>query len=98
MTFKRTVKDGKIILALNGILDFNAASETNMEIKKCIAETDDLTLDFKEVDYVSSAGLRVLLQVKEAMEEKGRLTLINVNDELMDVFDITGFLGILDIQ
>ena len=98
MTFERTEKDGKIILAIKGMIDFNTAPEANAEIKNCIAATDDLTLDFKDVEYVSSAGLRVILQASDAMEEKGRLTLINVNDELMDVFDITGFLSILNIE
>ena len=98
MTFERTEKDGKMILAMKGMIDFNSAAETNTEIKNCIALTDDLTLDFKDVEYVSSAGLRVILQARDAMEGKGRLTLINVNEELMDTFDITGFLDILNIE
>ena len=98
MTFERMEKDGKMILAMKGMIDFNSAAETNTEIKNCIALTDDLTLDFKDVEYVSSAGLRVILQARDAMEGKGRLTLINVNEELMDTFDITGFLDILNIE
>ena len=98
MNFERTEENGSIILAIDGMIDANTASETDMMIQSCIKQTDDLTLDLKGVEYISSAGLRVILNAENAMEEKGSLTLINVNDELKEIFDYTGFLSILTIK
>lgn len=71
MNFERTEENGSIILAIDGMIDANTASETDMMIQSCIKQTDDLTLDLKGVEYISSAGLRVILNAENAMEEKG---------------------------
>ena len=99
MMFESTDSNGKIVIAIKGDFDTNAAPKIDGKLSECVGKTDDLVLDFKDVLYVSSAGLRVILKIQKAMEEKnGKLTLINVCDEVLDVFEFAGFLSILTIE
>lgn len=98
MTINKTSADNIITLALEGRLDTTTAPELDKEIDVVIEETADLVFDFKDLEYISSAGLRVLLKAQKAMSAKGTMKLVNVNDSIMEVFDITGFVDILVIE
>ena len=98
MTINKTKADNIITLALEGRLDTTTAPELDKEIDVVIEETADLIFDFKDLEYISSAGFRVLLKAQKAMSAKGTMKLINVNDSIMEVFDITGFVDILTIE
>ncbi len=99
MMSESTDSNGKVILAIKGDFDTKAAPKIDGKLSECVNRTDDLVLDFKDVSYVSSAGLRVILKIQKAMEEKnGRITFINVCDEVLDVFEFAGFLSILTIE
>ncbi|MBR4501303.1 MAG: STAS domain-containing protein [Clostridia bacterium] len=83
-------------IALEGRLDTNTAPELEKELKESLGGVTDLTLDFAKLEYISSAGLRVLLSAHKTMQ--GRMTVKNVNDIVNEVFDVTGFVDILNIE
>ncbi len=87
----------KLTVLLEGRIDTTTAPEFESEIKDLSGITE-LILDFSGVEYISSAGLRVVLTAQKVMNSQGKMSLINVNDDVMDVFDITGFVDILDIK
>ena len=84
--------------ALEGRLDTTTAPELEKELKGSMDGALDLTLDFSKLDYISSAGLRVLLAAHKAMSGKGGLKVKNVNEIVNEVFDVTGFADILNIE
>ena len=87
-----------LTVSMEGRLDTNTSPEFQGKIEPLLDQVSEVHLDFQGIDYVSSAGLRVLLAVLQMMEEKGgRLELSHVNDNVRDMFDITGFLDILTI-
>lgn len=83
-------------IALEGRLDTNTAPELEKELKESLGGVTDLTLDFAKLEYISSAGLRVLLSAHKTMQ--GRMTVKNVNEIVSEVFDVTGFVDILNIE
>ena len=85
-------------ILLNGRLDTTTAPELERVIKNDIDNVENLVLDFKDLVYISSAGLRVLLFAQKKMKQVGAMKLINVSEIIMEVFDITGFSDILTIE
>ena len=85
-------------LALVGRLDTMTAPELEAEISAMLPTVQSLTLDMEKLDYISSAGLRVILKTQKALEKKSGLTLTHVSDEVKEVFDITGFSDFLTIE
>jgi len=90
-------KAGKsVVLTLNGRLDTVNAPQLESKIKEQ-EDITELTLDFKEVNYISSMGLRVLLQAKKEMKANGaRLKIINMRDSVREIFEMTGFLTLME--
>lgn len=86
----------KLIISLEGRLDTNTSPELESEYKKL--DEKNIVLDLKELDYISSAGLRVLLTMQKDMNKKGTLEIINVCDAVSDIFEVTGFNDILNIK
>ena len=85
-------------VALNGRLDTTTAPELEAQLRALLPDTSALVLDFSALDYISSAGLRVLLVAqKEMNKKKGRMTLVHVNSDVMEVLEMTGFTDILTI-
>ena len=98
MTIQKTENNKKITLAVSGRLDTVTAPELEAEIESVIEKADELIFDLKDLEYTSSAGLRVILKAQKEMNNRGTMKLIHVNDDIMEVFDITGFLDILTIE
>ena len=97
MTIQKSEEAGKLIIALEGRLDTTTAPELEAELsgKKDAAEIE---FDFSKLEYISSAGLRVLLSTQKAMNATGgKMVIKNVPDEVLEVFEITGFVDILTI-
>ena len=84
-------------LALVGRLDTMTAPELETEISAMLPTVQSLTLDMEKLDYISSAGLRVILKTQKALEKKSGLKLTHVSDEVKEVFDITGFSDFLSM-
>lgn len=98
MEIKMNKEGNKLTLALTGRLDTMTAPELEKAINENIAGVEELVLDLKELDYMSSAGLRVLLSAEKKMKICGRMVVKNVNEMIMEVFEVTGFADILTIE
>lgn len=98
LVINKTVENGKAVLSPEGRLDTVTAPELENVIKEILPKISDLTLDFVNLKYISSAGLRVLLSAQKSMNAKGEMKVINVNKTIMEIFEITGFSDILTIE
>ena len=98
MTIERKTENDVVTLTLAGRLDTATAPELETEVDACAGVVKDLVLDLKDLEYTSSAGLRVILIAQKMMNKQGSMKLIHVNEDVMEVFDITGFLDILNIE
>ena len=88
----------KLSIALEGRLDTTTAPQFENTLKDALKDVSDVTLDFAKLEYISSAGLRALLAAQTVMNKQGDMTLINVNDTIMEIFEVTGFFDILTIK
>lgn len=95
---RKNIQNGIINISIAGRLDTATAPELEAEFDRCLAGTKELIIDLKSLEYISSAGLRVILKAQKIMNTQGAMKLINVNDSIMEVFDITGFVDILTIE
>ena len=98
MTIEKKINGESATLIVSGRLDTQTAPELENELDSVLADIKELTFDFANLEYVSSAGLRVILKAQKAMNAQGSMKLTGVNDSIMEVFDITGFLDILTIE
>ena len=85
-------------IVLSGRLDTVTAPQLEAELEKILSNSDTLVLDMANLEYISSAGLRVILKAQKAMNTKGTMKLIHVGESIMEVFDITGFSDFLNIE
>ena len=83
---------------LNGRIDTTTSPALEQELKSGMQQFSELILDFAGVEYISSAGLRVLLSAHKFMSKKGGLKLINVSDDISEILEVTGFNDILNIE
>ena len=86
------------IIELAGRLDTTTAPALDKTINNDIEDTQNLVLDFKSLEYISSAGLRVLLGAQKKMQKQGSMKVTNVCEDVMEVFEMTGFADILTIE
>ena len=98
LNITKSVKNEKAVIIPEGRLDTVTAPEMESAIKEIIPEIKELTLDFEGLEYISSAGLRVLLSAQKAMNAQGEMKLCNVNETIMEIFEVTGFSDILTIE
>lgn len=92
-------RDGNsMILTLEGRLDTTTAPQLEEVISKELDGIESVTMDFKQLDYLSSAGLRVILAAQKKMNKQGEMVIRHVNETIMEVFEVTGFSGILNIK
>ena len=98
MTIEKTINQNAVTLIVSGRLDTQTAPELEKELDAVLPGIKELTFDMTSLEYVSSAGLRVILKAQKAMNTQGSMKLTGVNDSIMEVFDITGFLDILTIE
>ena len=98
MTIEKNLNGAELIVKVVGRLDTTTAPELEASLKESFEGLEKLVLDFSELDYLSSAGLRVILKAQKLMNAQGNMKVINVNDMVMEVFDITGFADILTIE
>lgn len=93
------LKDGgKAVYSLEGRLDTSTAPQLEEAVNGNISELNDLSFDFTKLEYISSAGLRVLLSTQKTMNKQGKMVIKNVSEEVMEIFDVTGFSDILTIE
>lgn len=98
MTIKKTQNGNELTVSLEGRLDTVTAPELEEELKSSIDGVTSLTLDFGKLEYISSAGLRVLLSAQKIMNSQGQMKVTNVNETITEIFDVTGFSDILTVE
>ena len=98
LTINKTIENGKAVFALEGLLDTLTAPELEKELRDSIDGVSELTLDFAKLEYISSAGLRVLLIAQKIMDRQGSLKVTNVDEPIMEIFEATGFSDYLTIE
>ena len=98
MTITKKQDGANLEILLEGRLDTMTAPELEKALNESLDNADTLTLDFENLAYISSAGLRVLLSAHKVMSRKGGMKIVNVNEIVKEVFDVTGFADILTIE
>lgn len=98
MTIEKKQNGNELELKVIGHLDASTAPKLQEIIDASIMDTEKLTFDFEELEYVSSAGLRVILNAQKIMMEQGSMKLVGVNEAVMEIFELTGFDDILIIE
>ena len=98
MTINKKIEGSTLTLGLDGRLDTTTAPQLETEIRSSLNGVKELILDFKDLAYLSSAGLRVILAAMKQMKKQGTMIIRNVNDTIMEVFEITGFADMLTIE
>ena len=99
MEVKFNKQDSTLTVAISGNIDTVTAPELDTKLQENLSGIKDLILDFAAVDYISSAGLRVILMTNQMMEDvEGEMTIKNVNEDVRDVFEMTGFDSLLNLD
>ena len=98
LNIQKTKNGTDFAIALEGRLDTTTAPQLEKELKDDIAGVTELSFDFEKLEYISSAGLRVLLSAKKIMNKQEHMGIRNVNEDIMEIFEVTGFSDILDIE
>jgi anti-sigma B factor antagonist len=98
MTILQTKNESALTIAPEGRLDTMTAPELEAVLKDALADVSELTFDFEKLDYISSAGLRVLLATQKTMNRQGSMKVIHANEMILEIFEVTGFSDILTIE
>ena len=98
LNINKNLEDKNLNVALEGRLDTTTAPQLEAELKSVLPEVTALVMDFEKLEYISSAGLRVLLSAQKIMNKQGEMKLIHVNDVINEIFEVTGFSDILNIE
>lgn len=98
MRITKTQEGKKLTLALEGRLDTTTAPQLEEELKQSVNDIMELIFDFGSLEYISSAGLRVLLSAQKIMNKQGSMKICNVNETIMEIFDVTGFSDIMTLE
>jgi len=93
-----TLENGILTVLLDGRLDTGTTPQAQAEIEAKIEDANSVIIDMKNLNYISSAGLRLLLSLHKKMMAKGGMTIKNINDTNKEIFDFTGFSEILNIE
>lgn len=98
MTIEKNINGTELTVTLVGRLDTTTAPQLEREVKLNIVGVKKLILDFAGLEYLSSAGLRVLLALQKSMNKQGEMIIRNVNETIREIFELTGFIDILTIE
>lgn len=98
MDIKREKNGAEMMVAVSGRIDTNTSPELEAEVKPYLDGVEKLTIDFHQVNYISSAGLRVLLSLQKMMNQQGEMKITGVNALVEEIFEVTGFSDILTYE
>ncbi len=98
LDINKALDGNEMVITLKGRLDTLTAPQLEEELGACLDGVEKLVFDFSELEYISSAGLRVLLSAQKTMNARGSMTVKNVSEEIREIFDVTGFSDILTIE
>jgi anti-sigma B factor antagonist len=97
LNITKTKENKSLTVALEGRLDTTTAPQLEGELKESLPDVSELTIDMGKLEYISSAGLRVLLSAQKIMNKQGEMKITGVSDAIMEIFEVTGFSDILNI-
>ena len=98
LNIQKNIENGKALFTQERRLDTVTAPELEQEFKAALEGVSELTLDFEKLEYISSAGLRVLLSAQKTMNKQGEMKLIHVSETILEIFEVTGFQDILTVE
>ena len=98
MNIEKKIEGTHVTIAPSGRLDTSTSPEFEAELKEALPGAEKLTIDLTDLEYISSAGLRVLLSAQKTMNEQGTMEVTGVNDIIQEIFEVTGFSDILTIR
>ena len=98
MTIEKNLNSTELTITIVGRLDTTTAPELETALKESFEGVEKLVLDFASLEYLSSAGLRVLLAAQKTMNKQGKMIIKNVNETINEIFEVTGFIDILTIE
>lgn len=98
LNITKTIDQASARFSLEGRLDTITAPQLEEAIKTAVPGLTQLTLNFKKLEYISSAGLRVLLMAQKIMDRQGKMRIVDANDDILEIFEVTGFADILTIE
>ena len=98
MTIDQKKNDNALVIALEGRLDTTTAPELEAALSTALQGVQELTFDLEKLDYISSAGLRVLLGAQKVMHRQGSMKVVHANEIIMEIFEVTGFTDFLTIE
>ena len=98
LNITKNLEDKKLTVYLEGRLDTTTAPQLEESMKENISDVSELIMDFEKLEYISSAGLRVLLSCQKIMSKQGSMKVIHVSDLIKEIFEVTGFIDILTIE
>jgi anti-sigma B factor antagonist len=98
LNINKSIENGEAVFTLEGRLDTTTSPELEKELKASLDGVRELTLDFEKLEYISSAGLRVLLWAQKAMNRQGEMSVVHVGETILEIFEVTGFSDILTIR
>ena len=98
LNITKNTNETELTVALTGRLDTTTAPELEKEIKASLDGMTALIIDMAALDYISSAGLRVLLSTQKTMNKQGEMKVVHVNETIMEIFEVTGFSDVLTIE
>ncbi len=98
LNITKNLDDTKLTVQLEGRLDTTTAPQLEESMKESINGVTELIMDFERLEYISSAGLRVLLSCQKIMSKQGSMKVVHVSDLIKEIFEVTGFIDILTIE
>ena len=98
LNIAKNTQASELSVALTGRLDTTTAPELEKELKASLDRVSALTIDMAALEYISSAGLRVLLSAQKTMNKQGEMKVVHVGETIMEIFEVTGFSDILTIE
>ncbi|MBR1735699.1 MAG: STAS domain-containing protein [Firmicutes bacterium] len=98
MTITKTQENDKLTVSIEGRLDTTTAPRLEAVLKSSLDNVKELVFDIKELEYISSAGLRVLLAAQKVMNRQGKMIITGTSETVMEIFEVTGFVDILNIE
>ena len=98
LSINKTIEGSKLTVALSGRLDTTTAPELEKSLQESLSGVTELVMDLNALEYISSAGLRVLLSAQKIMMKQGSMTVTHVSETVMEIFEVTGFVDILTIE
>lgn len=98
LNIKNNREDARLTVTLEGRLDTTTAPDLEKNLQESIQSVEELVMNFEKLDYISSAGLRVILSAQKIMNKQGGMKLCHVNENIMEILEVTGFVDILTIE